>query len=80
MNYNMWIIAMQGNLMTINTWRIVTEDLKRSTSAKEADKWLLKREEATGILLISLSHTQYIHIEGVMDNPIEMWKRLRTAH
>lgn len=40
----------------------------------------MKREEAVGILLKSLSHTQYIHIKGVMDDPVEMWKKLKTAH
>ena len=39
-----------------------------------------QREEAAGILLKSLSHMQYVHIEGTMHDPIKMWKRLRTAH
>ena len=79
-NYNVWAIALQGKLITINAWWIVTKDLKRSTKTGEALKWLLKREEATGILLKSLLPMQYVHVEGVMDDPIEMWKKLRAAH
>ena len=79
-NYNTWTVAMQGKLMTVNAWRIVTEDSKRPTDVALIEKSLLKREETAGILLKSLSHTRYVHIEGVIDNPVEMWKRLRMAH
>ena len=42
----------------VNAWRVVTEDLNRPTDGGEAEKWLLKREEATGILLESLAPTR----------------------
>jgi transposase InsO family protein len=79
-NYNVWAVALQGKLMTVNAWRIVTENLKRPVDVGEADKWLLKREEAAGIILRSLAPTQYVHVEGIMDDPVEMWNRLRSAH
>ena len=79
-NYNVWAVAMQGKLMTVNAWWIITEDLKRPVNTGEAEKWLLKQEEAAGIILKSLTPTQYVHIEGIMDNPIEMWNRLRAVH
>lgn len=79
-NYNVWTVALQGKLMTVNTWQIITKKLKKSTDGKEAEKWLLKKEEAAGILLKSLSPMQYVHIEGIMDDPIVTWKRLRAAH
>lgn len=57
-NYNVWGVALQGKLMTVNAWRIITEDSKRPEDAGEAEKWLQKREEATGIILKSLAPTQ----------------------
>jgi hypothetical protein len=54
-NYNVWTVALQGMLMTVNAWRIVTEEYTRPTDIGEASKWLLKKEEAAGILLKSLS-------------------------
>ena len=41
---------------------------------------LLKKEEAAGIHLKSLSPMQGIHVEGIMDDPVEMWKRLKATH
>ena len=79
-NYNVWAIDMQGQLMTANAWWIVTGESKQPTDTKLADSWLLKKEEATGIIIRSLSHTQHIHIEGQMDDPIATWKSLKTAH
>ena len=79
-NYKFWAVAMQGKLMIVNAWQIITKDLKRAVDTGEAEKWLLKRDEATGIILKSLTPTRYIHIKGIMDNPIKMWNRLRAMH
>lgn len=66
--------------MTINTWWIAAKDFKMPTDTVEASKWSLKREEAARILLRSLSPTQFVHVEGMMDDPVEMWKKLKAAH
>jgi gag-polypeptide of LTR copia-type len=79
-NYNVWAITIQGKLMTTNTWQITTGELEKPNDAAQAAEWMHKREKAAGILLGSLSHTQYIHIEGIMDDPIAMWKKLKDAH
>jgi Pol polyprotein, beta-barrel domain/gag-polypeptide of LTR copia-type len=44
------------------------------------EAWTLKREEAAGILLSLLTPMQYVHIKEVMDDPLEMWKRLKESH
>jgi gag-polypeptide of LTR copia-type len=68
--------------MTANAWRIVTGELKQPAEVNAAalDGWLLKREEAAGIILNSLTPTQYVHIEGMMDDPVKMWNKLRSSH
>jgi gag-polypeptide of LTR copia-type len=79
-NNNVWAIRLQGKLMTANAWRITTGELEKPEVAAEVTNWMLKREKAAGILLGSLSHTQYVHIEGIMDDPVAMWSRLKDAH
>ena len=79
-NYNIWAIDLQGKLMMVNAWRIITKDFKKPVDTEAAEKWLLKQEEAASIILKSLTSTQYVHIKGIMDDPIEMWNRLRSAH
>jgi hypothetical protein len=78
LNYNVWAIVLQSRLMTANAWRIVTGKLKQPAEVNAAalDGWLLKREEAAGIILNSLTPTQYVHIEGMMDDPVKMWNKL----
>lgn len=49
-NYNVWAVALQGKLMMVNAWHIVTEDLKKPMDTSEQAKWLLKHEEAMGII------------------------------
>ena len=49
-------------------------------NAKDHGNWVLKREEAAGIILKSLEPSQYVHIESQMDDPVSMWKNLRSAH
>ena len=80
-NYNIWVVATQGELMSANAWRIVNDTFKRpAESAAEYASWALKREEAAGIILKSLEPNQYIHVEGRMDDPVAMWKNLKIAH
>ena len=50
------------------------------TDADFSAKWKLKREQAAGIILRSLSMSQHIHVKGIMDDPIAMWKKLRSSH
>ena len=79
-NYNTWTVLIQGKLMTANGRRIITEELKEPTDADLSAKWKLKRDQATGIIPRSLSTSQYIHVEGIMDDPIAMWKKPRSSH
>lgn len=67
--------------MSANAWRIVNDSFKRpAEDSKEYPSWILKREEAAGIILKSLEPSQYVHVENQMDNPMSMWKNLKAAH
>lgn len=76
--YNIWAIHIRGQPMTANTWWIVTGDLKEP-NPKQLESWLHKKE-AVGIIIGSLSHTQYTYIKNEMEDPAAMWKTLKNMH
>ena len=39
-----------------------------------------KADKASGLIYLALSQPQCIHINGIDDNPIAMWKRLEEVH
>ena len=78
-NYNVWVVTTQGELMSANAWRIgLFKQL--AVDASDYGHWILKREEAAGIILKSLKPSQYIHVENRMDDPVSMWRNLKSAH
>ena len=80
-NYNVWVVATQGELMSANAWRIVNDSFKQpGGDSKEYANWILKREEAAGIILKLLDPSQYVHVENQMDDPVSMWKNLKSVH
>ena len=36
-NYNVWAVVLQGKLMIVNVWQIITEDSKRPKDLGEAE-------------------------------------------
>ena len=80
-NYNVWVVATQGELMSAIAWQIVNDSFKQpGGDSKEYTNWILKREEAAGIILKSLDPSQYVHVENQMDDPVSMWKNLKSTH
>ena len=79
-NYNIWVVATQGELMSANAWRITNGSFEQPADPKEHASWIQKREEAAGIILKSLEPSQYVHVENRMDDPVSMWKNLKSAH
>ena len=68
--------------MSANIWCIVNGSSKQPNKedSKEYLDWILKTEEAAGIILKSLELSQYVHVEDKMDNPVAMWSSLKAAH
>jgi hypothetical protein len=44
------------------------------------DAWEDKAEKAADWIIILIKPDQRVHIKGLEDNPIEMWKKLETVH
>ena len=50
------------------------------SSGEAKSKWEEKADKASGLIYLALSQPQCIHINGIDDNPIAMWKRLEEVH
>ena len=63
-NYNIWVVATQGELMSVNAWQIVNGSFEQPADPKEHVSWIQKREEAAGVILKSLEPSQYVHVKN----------------
>ena len=51
-----------------------------STSSDALTKWEIKAEKAAGEIYLLVENDQRVHFRGFEEDPIEMWKRLESAH
>ena len=42
--------------------------------------WLDKSDLAAGTIFLSLDDSQKVHVRGIEDDPISMWKTLKEVH
>ena len=51
-----------------------------SRSTKAVTAWTTKRNEASAVIVESLHRDQYVHIDGIDDDPLAMVEKLRKYH
>ena len=81
-NYLSWADECRALLSEHQAWFIVSgEDLMPDTALepKEYREWRNKRAEAAGIIFLSISPSQRVHITAIQDDPVAMWAKLRSV-
>lgn len=62
-------------------WRLVNgESTRPATDDDKLVQWLKLSDEAAGLIFLYVEDEQTIHLQGIDDNPVEMWKKLESVH
>lgn len=51
-----------------------------SAYTAQVKAWEDKEEEAAGIIFLVVEQDQRIHLTGIEDDPVQMWKKLEDVH
>ncbi|THH26789.1 hypothetical protein EUX98_g7389 [Antrodiella citrinella] len=81
-NFSTWKPEIAALLRAKGLWRIVN-GTAASPKADDVDKvaaYQEKQDKAAGLLALSLSSAQRIHIQGIEDDPAKIWKKLEDVH
>ncbi|THH26556.1 hypothetical protein EUX98_g7635 [Antrodiella citrinella] len=76
-NFSTWKPEISALLRAKGLWRIVNGTAP-SPKADDVDKvaaYQEKQDKAAGLLALSLSSAQRIHIQGIEDDPAKIWKK-----
>ena len=81
-NYPTWAGEVSAYLRTEHVWRIVTGEEEAPSKALRTEylAWLDKSDLAAGTIFLSLDDSQKVHVRGIEDDPISMWKALKEVH
>ena len=81
-NYSSWAEDMCAYLMTKEVWSLVKgEDVQPPPSeSKELKAWRINHDIAVEEIFLSLESSQRVHVKGIMEDPVEMWKKLKSVH
>lgn len=87
-NYADWSVNTKAFLQSQKLWRLVNGSLTRPSLSgtptaeehKAIDDWDDRSERACGVLMLSLSPGQKMHINNVTDDPVGIWDALRKVH
>ena len=72
---------MQAILRGKGLWRLVSEQEKcHGSDTNKQEEWDDKVDKACGILMLGVKQPQWIHFQPVKDNPIKIWKALKSTH
>ncbi|KAJ7111810.1 hypothetical protein C8R44DRAFT_632430, partial [Mycena epipterygia] len=77
-NYGTWSGDERAELQRLRVWLIVKGSQVAPTS-NDADtnfKWLVDSGKAAGSIYASLDPSQRVHVKGMEENPVAMWKAL----
>ena|SRR5277367_5108706 len=89
-NYSQWSIEMlawlgsqQLKKLVMGT-RIAPTPVDPTTPTMEEttriEAWEDKVEKAAGWIMLMLTPDQRIHVKGMEDDPVQMWKKLESVH
>lgn len=83
-NYSTWKLEVTALLRTKGLFRLVNGQVtKPDTKLENADKlesYFDKLEQAAGILVLTVGQDQRIHLSGMEDDPVQIWKKLEEVH
>ena len=83
-NYSIWKLEITALLRTKGLFRLVNGQSPRPDSKPEnADKletYLDKLEQAAGLLVLTVDQQQRVHLSGIEDDPIQIWRKLEEVH
>ncbi|KAJ7582174.1 hypothetical protein C8J56DRAFT_957170, partial [Mycena floridula] len=81
-NYTTWLGNARAELQTVGVWLIVKETVTSppTTDAAELREFLIDSGKAAGLIFAALADDQKVHIKGMEENPVAMWKALEKVH
>ena len=79
-NYHDWAFNITARLRSKGLWMLVNGKKQRPTESADWEKWDLDQEMAAGLIASTLEPGQRVHIQGLEDDPVKMWKALRRVH
>lgn len=88
-NYPSWAGDMRAWLMSKGLWRLVQGDERLPVAAertateaelKATEVWRNRALRAAGELYLAITDEQKTHLDGIEDDPVEIWKKLESAH
>lgn len=80
-NYAEWLPPMSAHLRAKKVFRLVSGE--KPCPTKDDDKiaeWKDQEEVAAGLICLALEDSQLVHVEGIMHDPVAMWKVLEAFH
>ncbi|THH22521.1 hypothetical protein EUX98_g8173 [Antrodiella citrinella] len=81
-NFSTWKPEISALLRAKGLWRIVngTAPSPKTADVDKVAAFQEKQDKAAGLLALSLSSAQRIHIQGIEDDPAKIWKKLEDVH
>jgi len=87
-NYLQWKDDMEAWLRSVKLWRLVSgvakaPQLSSSPTPEELsalELWEDNKDRAAGTIMLWLEQDQKVHVSGIRDDPIAMWKKLESVH
>ena len=72
---------MQATLRGRGVWRLVSKKEKHHLlNPEKQEEWDDKADRPCSILTLGVEQSQRVHFQTVKDNPIKIWKALKSAH
>lgn len=83
-NYSTWKSDITAVLRCKGLFRLVNGTIPQPSDKPEdaimLDSYLDKLDRAAGLLVLHVDKDQRVHLSGIEDNPIAMWKKLEDVH
>ena len=83
-NYSTWKSDITAVLRCKGLFRLVNGTISRPSDkpedASQLDSYLGKLDRTAGLLILHVDKDQRVHLTGIEDDPIAMWKKLEEVH
>jgi hypothetical protein len=89
-NYAQWSGEMEAWFRANKLWRLVSEQSLRPSPPPAAtpdaaidakiEDWDEKSDSAAGWLYLMVEPDQTVHLEGIKDDAVKIWKKLESVH
>jgi hypothetical protein len=79
-NYNDWSVEMEAWLRAQGVWNIVAGISTIPSDSDKREEWEMKASKASGWIVLYVDKSQRVHLDGIRDDPVKMWKKLKSIH